>query len=277
MIKYDCHMHTNFSSDSQSLPESMAEAAISLGLSGICITDHMDLQYPAPEGSDWDFVFNPDEYLEMLESLKGKYKGRLDILYGVEFGLRNERDIRDEIREECIRLAAEYPFDFIIGSTHVAEKTDPYYPIYWERGEKKQRIGDFFTAIYENSMYYEGYDTCAHLDYIVRYTPDRNPEYSVSDYSDILDMILKKLIESGKALECNSSGFKYGLSRPHPKTEVLRRYRELGGELLTIGSDAHKPEHIAYDFIKTEELLKETGFKYYTVFRKRKPEFIRLS
>ena len=77
-------------------------------------------------------------------------------------------------------------------------------------------------------------------------------------------------------MECNTAGFKYGLGQPHPSMEILKRYKELGGELLTLGSDAHAPCHIAYDFQKASDLLKACGFRYYTIFKERKPEFIPL-
>ena len=89
-------------------------------------------------------------------------------------------------------------------------------------------------------------------------------------------MILVELIRRGKGLECNTGGLKYGLRHPNPTEEVLVRYRDLGGEILTVGSDAHKPEHLGYDFDYCRELLKRCGFKYYTVFHQRKPVFLPL-
>ena len=97
-----------------------------------------------------------------------------------------------------------------------------------------------------------------------------------TDYADIIDEILKLLIEKEKGLEVNSAGLKYGLPFAHPHPDVLKRYRELGGEIITIGADAHKPEHIAYDFAKAEEILKSCGFKYYTEFFEQKPVFKQL-
>ena len=115
-----------------------------------------------------------------------------------------------------------------------------------------------------------------HLDYVVRYGKSREKEYSYTDYADIIDEILKLLIEKEKGLEVNSAGLKYGLPFAHPHPDVLNHYRELGGEIITIGADAHKPEHIAYDFAKAEEILKSCGFKYYTEFFEQKPVFKQL-
>ena len=91
-----------------------------------------------------------------------------------------------------------------------------------------------------------------------------------------IDEILKTLILKNIGLECNTAGFKYGLGFPNPHMDILKRYRELGGEIITVGSDGHKPEHLAYDFHKVPDILKEAGFSYYTIFKERKPEFIKL-
>jgi histidinol-phosphatase (PHP family) len=84
------------------------------------------------------------------------------------------------------------------------------------------------------------------------------------------------LIEHGKGLECNTGGLRYGLSQPNPSRRILKRYRELGGEIITIGSDAHTPDYLGYGFQECRRFLLRCGFRYYTVFHGRKPEFIPL-
>ena len=121
------------------------------------------------------------------------------------------------------------------------------------------------------------YDTLAHLDYIVRYAGSGHTSYHYDEYADVIDPILRYLIEHGKCLEVNTAGFKYELDHPNPCEEVLKRYRDLGGELITIGSDGHKPKHLAYDFNRLQSLLTDIGFQYYCIFQNRKPEFLRLS
>ena len=115
-----------------------------------------------------------------------------------------------------------------------------------------------------------------HLDYVVRYGPNKDADYSYAKYADLLDSILETLIEKGKGLELNTGGLRSGLRDVNPCAEVLKRYRELGGEILTVGSDSHSDSHISFEFEKACELLKECGFRYYTVFEKRSPEFRRL-
>ena len=115
-----------------------------------------------------------------------------------------------------------------------------------------------------------------HIDYIVRYGPDQNRNYTYQTYQEILDEILKTLIQKGVGIELNTGGFHYGLGEPNPCTDLIRRYRQLGGEIITIGADAHKPEHIAYAFDKAAQILQSCGFSYYTVFGRRNTDFIKL-
>ena len=130
--------------------------------------------------------------------------------------------------------------------------------------------------ILENIKKFSNFDVYGHLDYVVRYGPNKDKEYTYEKYKDILDSILKLLIEKGKGIEINTGGVKSGLKELHPCTSIVKRYRELGGEIITIGSDAHTPEHIASHFNRAEEVLKECGFKYYTIFEKRVAEFKKL-
>ena len=140
----------------------------------------------------------------------------------------------------------------------------------------QMHLGEYFESILENISAYDGFDVYGHIDYVVRYGPNKNREYSYGRYKDILDEILKKLISMGKGIELNTGGYHYGLGEPNPCTAVIRRYRELGGEIITIGADAHTPDKIACAFDKAASVLEACGFRYYTIFKDRKPEFISL-
>lgn len=172
-------------------------------------------------------------------------------------------------------FAASFPFDFIIGSVHVADGCDPYDRIFFENRSEEEAYRSYFTCLLENLKVLSCFDVCGHIDYVVRYGPNRNLYYSYEKYRDILDEILRA------GAERHWSGVQYSRLQirpgpPQSHREHTDRYRELGGEILTIGSDAHAPEHIAYDFERAGALLKECGFKYYTVFKNRKPEFLPL-
>lgn len=242
----------------------MAEQAIKLGLSGICFTEHHDPGHP-----DYgiDFTLDFDAYFRQTEQLRSRYGEQLQICFGMEFGfMKHLPPVLDG-------LLAKYPFDFVIGSLHFVNGKDPYYPDYFEGCTEQEAYTEFFRTEYEMLKCFppENFDTLGHMDFVVRYGPNRNRFYSYQTYADAIDPILKYLLENGKCLEVNTGGFKYGLGQPNPCADVLRRYRELDGELITIGSDAHEAAHLCYDFNRAAELLLKLGFRYYTVFKKRKP------
>lgn len=265
---WDTHMHCSFSGDSTSTPESMIEAAIAKGLCGICLTDHMDYDYPPNEQNPTIFEFDPTEYGRAIHALQQQYADRLPVLYGIELGLQ------PHLAKKHAQLLQAYPYDFVIGSSHVVHGKDPYYASYYEGRSEEGAYQEYFESILENIDAFQGFDVYGHIDYVVRYGPNKNTNYCYRKYADVLDAILKKLIGLGKGIEVNTSGFKHGLGHPNPCEEVIKRYRELGGEILTLGADAHQPQQVAYGFEKLKGLLRDCGFSYYTVFKKRKAEFL---
>lgn len=273
MVTADYHVHSDFSSDSKAPMELMVKEAIEKGLKKLCFTDHMDYDYPPV--SEHTFVFDPEAYIEKINELKSRYGRQIEILTGIELGLQ------PHLGEKMSALLNSYPFDFVIGSSHVVDNMDPYYKEYWEKRSVKDGIHRYFESIIENCKVFHGFNVYGHIDYIIRYVPGqlKNPvktDYSYNDYADIIDEILKMIISLGKGIEVNSSGLKYGHAYPHPKPEILKRYKELGGELVTIGSDAHKPEHLCYDFSIVSDMLKSLDFKYYATFIQGKPVYERL-
>lgn len=271
MIIADCHVHSEFSSDSKAPMEQIIERAIELGLKKICFTDHVDYDYPARNGID--FLFTIEEYFDKLSIMKDRYNGKITILTGVELGLQ------PHIHEQIKSLISVYPFDFIIGSSHVVDHLDPYYPEYWVDKTPAEGIRRYYQTIIDNCKATSDFHVYGHIDYIVRYIPkayESSYRYSYLDYKEQLDDVLKTIIHNGKGIEINTSGYKYGLGRPHPEAEIIKRYRELGGEIITIGSDAHKPEHLCYDFEIVSEMLETLGFTYYAIFQQGKPVFEKL-
>ena len=267
MIIGDYHNHTDFSADCDTPAELMIEKAIDLGLSYLCMTDHMDpdMQFPG-----LDFTFDLDEYFAEHQELKKRYQDKITLLTGIELGLQ------PHIGEDLRNIVNAGTYDFIIGSIHVVDHVDPYFKEYWEGKTEYQGTYRYFENVLESLAAFDNFDVFGHLDYVVRYGPTQDKNYSYYQYKEIIDEILKVLISKNIGLELNTAGLKYGLSFAHPQVEVLKRYRELGGEIITVGSDGHKPEHLAYDFHKVPDILKEAGFSYYTIFKNRKPEFIKL-
>lgn len=271
MITSDFHMHTDFSSDSEAAPRDMIEGAIAKGMRRICITDHNDKDYPYHEDVGITaFTFDIDKYFRELTSLREEYAGKIEVCIGIEIGLQ------PHLGEYYKELVNKYPFDFVIGSVHVVNGEDPYYREMFEKRTDEEAYRETFRVTLEDIEAVEDFDVLGHIDYVVRYGKNQAQEYSYRKYADCLDEILKKVISMGKGIEMNMAGFKYGLGFCHPHPDVIRRYRELGGEVITIGADGHQPEHIAYDFQKAGDILKGCGFKYYTEFKARKPIFQQL-
>ena len=265
MILTDSHLHTAFSSDSGTPMESMVCRAIELGLTTICFTEHYDPDFPEiPSGLDFSLDF--DAYQKECCRLQEKYEDSIEILHGIELG------IQPHLGEELHRFYDRYGsrFDFIIGSCHLVERMDPYYPEFSERYSPKEGMRRYFETTYENLTCYEHFQAAGHLDYVARYIKDPALTFSYEDYADILDAILLFIIEKNKALEINTAGLKAGLPWPNPHMDILKRYRDLGGTKITIGSDGHIPEHMAYDFDRLPGILKEAGFDHYELYRGQK-------
>lgn len=268
-ITWDCHMHSSFSADSDASMEDMIQKAVQLGLEGICFTEHLDPDYP-PTPEDLNFSLDIPAYSSTLSALKEKYQNQLQICFGIEIGLQPHLDAFFR------GLLDSFPFDFVIGSSHIVHGFDPYYPDFFRNRRESECYMEYFESILENLAAFSAMDVYGHIDYVVRYGPNQNREYSYGRYQDILDEILRTLISREVGIELNTGGFHYGLGEPNPCSAIIRRYRKLGGEIITIGADAHKPDNIAHSFEKARDILLDCGFRYYTVFKNRVPEFLPL-
>lgn len=273
MIRSDNHVHTIFSSDSETPMEDMLLRAKTTGLSSICFTDHMD--YGFPEKYKMDFLFPVDDYFEKIAKLSDNNPD-ISIRTGVELGLK------EDILEQTLTLTKNTPFDFVIGSTHLVDNIDPYYEEYWEMNGERNGIHHYYEVTLENIIRGFDFDVYGHIDYVIRYCPSiktlEEPlkkehfyQQMIQQNQEILDEILLTLIKNGKGIEVNTGGLKYGLGQPNPHENILMRYHTLGGKFLSVGSDAHEPRYLAYEFTKIPALLQRCGFRHYTEYHQRKP------
>ena len=267
MIYSDYHIHTIFSGDCEFEPELIVESAIRKGLKEICITDHQDFGFIA-DGILYEI--DSRKYFKKIQDISVKYKNRISVKTGIEMGL--EPDKTDKIDS----FLNSEEFDFVIGSSHLINGFDPYYPEYFKGKTDEESFLEYFESILKNLEVCNNFDVYGHLDYVVRYAPNQHKYYSYNNFKDIIDSILIKIISMNKGIEINSGSFRYGLPFSNPCPEIIKRYKELGGEIITIGSDAHNPEHIAHSFKLINDILSDCGFKYYCNFSNRKPTFIKL-
>lgn len=273
MIKADQHTHCNFSTDSNASPESMIIGAAEKEITHLCLTDHMDLDYPGTTKEEPLFEFNVADYFTALTPLKEAYRDKLYLGIGIELGLRPGRE---DLNQQMHKLLSDYSFDFVLGSVHLLDNDDPYYESYWQNRTAKDILSKYFSDMLTSLKEYDNFDSLGHLDYLIRYIPPYSGEkdYVFREYQEVMDEIFKLLISKDKALEINTAGLIKGLPCFHPKLETLKRYLELGGTLITIGSDGHSPDKIATKFKETEELLRSCGISGYYVYKKRIPEYI---
>lgn len=271
MIFTDYHMHTDFSSDSDASMQDMIEAAIRQSLTHICFTEHMDKDFILSPPEYFTFEVDTDAYYRRFIELKEQYQEKITICFGIELGLQ------PHVADFYKTYVKGYPFDFIIASSHLCHRLDPYYPSFYQGRSEEEAYLEYFDSILENIAVFDDFDTYGHLDYVVRYGPNKNQYYSYDKYKETLDLILKELIAKDKALEVNTGGFVHGLGHPNPTEEIITRFSELGGRYITIGSDAHTPKNICCHFEKLPELLKSCGISEYTYYTKRQPHQLKLS
>ena len=221
----DCHMHSFFSSDSEAPTEEMVKRAVELGLPAICLTDHYDMDY-----STGEFQLDTPAYAAKIRELQEKYHDRIDIRFGVELGLQLH------LKERMEEYVNAWPFDYVIGSMHVIDGKDPYYEDAFPDWTAEELYRAYFRATAENIRFFHNFQTLGHLDYVVRYCREKGKDYSYRAFADEIDTILKELIQYDIALEINTGGYKAGLGVPNPTPDVIKRYRELGGEKMDSGT-----------------------------------------
>lgn len=258
----DLHNHCEFSYDSETPMEENVKAAVEKNLKYLSITDHLDLFYPTDKYMD---TIDIPGYFEKHYPLQEKYQGKIDLLAGIEVGIQEETaQVNDTIVEE-------YNFDFVIGSVHALDCVDLYMG---QVVSKFKSLEDFYKYYYEGTQRAveasQNFDVLGHIDYMDRYIGDVNAIPPISNYKEYILPTLESLISRGKGIEINTGGPIRGLPYNHPKREVLEWYKDLGGKIITIGSDAHTPDQIGEGVVGAMEMLKEIGFETVSIFKKRK-------
>lgn len=259
MILTDTHTHSIYSFDGKpdAKVDAMCQRAIELGLKYLCITDHYEANYKTqyPEYPVYDAKAAADDIFKNKE----KYKGKLNLIYGIECGQITQAT------NTALEFLDENKFEFVIGSLHNTSGEDDPYVLDMSKFTKEQlrQRWDVYLDELLRVAEFGCFDTLAHLTYPIRYCYRDNNLFDFTYSADKIAQILQKVIDKGMCLEVNSSGFRQKMDSPVPNDFVLKIYKELGGELISIGSDAHTLEFLAYGFDKTEQYLKALGFKHY--------------
>ncbi len=265
----DYHIHSSFSGDSCMPLSDACRKAVNLGLEEIAFTDHIDLDWP---GSTADFQnINLVDYFKSLDKCIDEYSHNIRIRKGIELGLQPHT-----VKKTSAHISG-FDFDYIIASVHCVDSTTLDCPDYYSGRSKNSSYLSYFQDVLTIVRNFEKFSALGHIDVITRYVPnpaERNINYL--DYTDILDDILSELVRRGKGIEVNTSGYRYGLDSFHPGPELVKRYLELGGEIITIGSDAHTPDFIGHKIGSAMEMIRNCGFRYISSFSDMNAAFIKI-
>ena len=271
----DYHIHTSFSFDSFYDMEEAVKDAIALGLDEICFTDHVDYGIKKDRTgreSEEELIehkrdYNVDypAYFAKIEEMQKKYEGQITIRRGLEFGMQVPEIPKFQ------KLSDTYPMDFILLSIHSFDnhqiyKKDAY--LLMDHIPYHRRYYEEMLGCVKN---YKDYTVLAHIDNINRYDPRR--AVPLDSVRDLLEEILKTVIRDGKGLEVNTATARYGITDMTPSREILRLYKELGGEILSIGSDVHRKGSLGLELDYNREELRKLGFRTFCTFEKQKPVF----
>ena len=267
----DCHTHCRCSVDSETPPEAMAQAALDRGLEALCITDHVELQddwgHPAPDMFDWAPI------REAHEALVRDFGDRLTLPLGAELG-----GAALDWAKADRWLDAMPDMDFVITSVHrVSDRlggVDQCFTDAFTQEKLPDLLEDYFGEVLA-TVRWGRFSVLGHLTLPDRYAQRRGglPPVDFTPYREQIDQILRLLVETGRGLELNTDR---GSPPIMPQKDILARYRELGGEIITVGSDAHTPEYVGAGIPEGRALLRELGFRYVCTFRALEPVFHKL-
>lgn len=267
----DYHIHTDHSGDGTTPLDEMIEAAIDVGCDEICITAHYDALYPL--WPDEEYEPNLAAYYRDVAEASQRFAPRIIVKAGLEIGLQAHRpDVLARTREAIEGI----PFDFLIGSLHclspryVADES-----VYWQNHTRESFVPMMLEHLIAVAREYDCFDVMGHLTYFSRYCPFADKQIRYSDAPGLWDELLKTLIARGKGIEINTST-KGTLDFFMPDVDIARRFYELGGEIVTIGSDAHVPCAVARHRTQAVKMLKNAGFDAICTFSKRQPAFLEL-
>lgn len=270
----DYHVHSAYSDDSDYPLEQVIRDAVAMGMDEICLTDHVDygIKVDWDEGGEIPYYgsrprMNVDypRYMAQLHELQQRYGDRIRIKIGLEFGMQTHTIPRYRA------LFARYPLDFVILSIHQVENQE-FWTQEFQRGRTQQEYHErYYEELLAVMQEYKDYSVLGHLDSITRY--DKRGVLPFKRVRPIVEQILRCAIEDGKGIEVNTSSHRYGLSDTTPSVEILKLYRELGGTILTIGSDSHAPAYLGTHITETRALLRELGFRQFCTFDRMQPVF----
>lgn len=255
----DYHIHTTFSCDARSTLDAMCQRAIELGLQEIAFTEHADFEH-----LDICYrYFEPATYFQAIEAARQRYGDCLTIRAGVEVGEPHRYP------DETAELLDAYPFDFVLGSLHWVDGHLSFRQGFFDGRPAEVALRSYFEEL-AHMCEVGDFDVLAHLDLPKRHIARNNGTFDPEPYEDLIRAALRSLIERGKGIEVNCSGLRYPMREPLPGLTVVQWYRELDGEILTVGTDAHSTSHLGPGIEHGLDIAREAGFQTVTLFQERR-------
>lgn len=272
MFFADSHMHSKYSFDGHESMTAMALAAAAAGITHICFTDHIDMDFCDETGvkyvpSCYDIR---DDMLTGLSRAREVLKDRVELRFGIELGAINHHP------ELAKKIAADSALDFVIGSVHNLKGITDFALRDYRDVSAFPKLVELYIAENRETASCGCCDVLGHIGYPHRYMFRAGYSANIMDFKSALDELFRYIIPLGIGIEVNTSGLRDKIGTSLPPLPALRLYRECGGEIITTGSDAHKGKDAGSGIKEAYELLREAGFSYVTVFKNRKPEFIKL-
>jgi histidinol-phosphatase (PHP family) len=263
VIPQDYHMHSRFSCDCHIAMADMCQAAIDKGIAEIGFTEHFD-HHTRDECRDY---FQLEPWAAELEHCQALFAGRLTVRAGIELG---EPHL---FAAQARALLARYPFDYALGSLHWVGDESVFDHTYFERFPASVTFPAFFAEL-ERMTALGGFDILSHFDVLVRTAFDVYGSYDPRAYEEHIRPVLKNVIAHGIALDLNTSALRRRARVLNPGLEILRWYVELGGERVTLGSDAHDPRQVGSHLPEAIEIARAAGLKYLTFFERRQARLV---
>lgn len=264
----DYHTHTRISPDADYSCYHMVEAAMKAGFSEIVLTDHYDI--PALTEYYPDYRFDYDKMRAEFEKVKAEFLGKIKVKLGIELGQANH------IPEMAEEFLAKGPLDFVLLSHHNCKNEQDYYFMDFAKVDPNQVMKKHLESTYD-TVGWKDYDVLAHLTYPIRYIMLLHPEFQMKPFNGLIDEVLRRLIDTGHGIEVNTGTLRKGFSFTMPDFTVVKRYLELGGEIITVGSDAHFPCDVGADIPEVRKSLFELGAKYLATYENRQISYIAMA
>jgi len=257
----DMHVHTINSFDGNHSAMRMCEAASKKNMRSITFTDHCEVDIYEKE----NFAASMQHAFVEVAKAKSAFTGTLLVNNGIELG-QPTYDV-----ETAEKIMNRFDYDQVIGSIHNLRNMLDFWFLDYTQYDVDKLLDEYFDELITLAQWGK-FDTMAHVTYPLRYiVGEHGIPVDMTKYYGKIETALKALIDNGKALEINTSGLRQKIGKTMPDEDIVKRFKELGGELITLGSDAHYEEHVGAGIETGMDIAKRCGFKEITLFQKRQP------